>query len=98
MLVIGVDCSTTAAKAVAWDAWGASVAEGRSAFALDSPAPGAWEQDAEAWWTATRFAIAECVHALGSRSTEIRALCLTHQRETFVLTDPSSKPLHPATV
>ncbi|MCC6900093.1 MAG: hypothetical protein IT377_14030 [Polyangiaceae bacterium] len=98
MLVIGVDCSTTAAKAVVWDASGAAVCQGRSAFTLDSPGAGAWEQDAEAWWNATRLAIAECVHALGSRSTQIRALCLTHQRETFVLTDASSKPLHPALV
>lgn len=98
MLVVGIDCSTTASKAVAWDLDGLSVAEGRAAFALKSPAPDAWEQDAEAWWSATQVAIAECVRALGSRAGEVRALCVSHQRETFVLTDADSTPLHPALV
>ncbi len=98
MLVLGIDCSTTASKVVAWDLEGLSVAEGRATFALDNPAADAWEQDAEAWWSATLVALAECVHALGSRASEVRALCVTHQRETFVLTDADSKPLHPALV
>lgn len=96
MLVLGIDCSTTAAKAVAWDARGGAVAEGRASFELQSPQPNAWEQDAEAWWTATQSAIAECVRGLGPRAREVRALAIAHQRETFVLTDPSSRPLHPA--
>ena len=98
MLVLGIDCSTTASKVVAWDLEGLSVAEGRATFALENPAADAWEQDAEAWWSATLVALAECVHALGSRASEVRALCVTHQRETFVLTDADSKPLHPALV
>lgn len=98
MLVLGIDSSTTAVKAIAWDADGTSVAEGRATFSLSNPAPNAWEQDAESWWSATRFAIAECVRALGPRASELEALCLTHQRETFVLTDADGKPLAPALV
>lgn len=98
MLVLGIDASTTAVKAIAWDTAGTSVAEGRAGYSLENPAPGAWEQDAEAWWSATRFAIAECVRALGPRASELQALCITHQRETFVLTDADGKPLCPALV
>jgi len=98
MLVLGVDSSTTSTKAIAWDATGAPVAEGRASFTLENPAPDAWEQDAESWWAATQVALAGCVNALGPRAAELRALCLTHQRETFVLTDADSRPLHPALV
>lgn len=98
MLVIGIDCSTTASKAIAWDAAGQAVAEGRAELALENPAPEAWEQDAESWWTATLTALRECVCALGARAREVRALAITHQRETFVLTDGAGRPLHPALV
>ena len=33
-LVIGIDCSTTACKAIAWDAAGQAVAEGRATYDL----------------------------------------------------------------
>ena len=48
--VIGIDCSTTATKAVVWDEMGHSVAEGRATFPLDAPRPGWYEQDAEEWY------------------------------------------------
>jgi len=38
-LVIGIDSSTSATKAIAWDAGGRAVAEGRAAIALDNPQP-----------------------------------------------------------
>ena len=98
MLVLGIDCSTTATKAIAWDRQGRAVAEGRTSFALDNPELDGWEQDAEDWWSATLAAIAECVRQLADRAKEVRALCVAHQRETFVFTDASGKPLHPALV
>lgn len=98
MLVLGIDCSTTATKAIAWDARGTAVAQGRAAFPLSNPARDAWEQDAESWWTATVAAVSECARALGTRAKSVRALALTHQRETFVLTDAGGVPLRPAVV
>ena len=38
--VVGIDCSTTATKAVVWDEEGNSVAEGRAAIAADFIAGG----------------------------------------------------------
>ncbi|MBW2527285.1 MAG: xylulose kinase [Deltaproteobacteria bacterium] len=97
-LVLGVDCSTTACKAIAWDATGQAQAEGRAPIDLQHPAPDAWEQDADQWWTAWVQAIRAAASALGERARTIRALCVTHQRETFVLADERGAPLHPAVV
>ncbi len=96
-LVIGVDCSTTACKAIAWDRAGNAVSEGRAPIALENPEPDAWEQDANAWWEATRTALRACVGAL-EPGANVRGLCVTHQRETFVVADAHAQPLHPALV
>jgi xylulokinase len=92
--VIGVDCSTTAAKAVVWDATGRAVAEGRSAFSVSHPQPGWGEQRPEDWWVATAAAIAQAVRLVDARL--IRGLCITHQRETFACLDERGHALRPA--
>ena len=93
-LVLGIDCSTTASKAVAWDRAGTAVAEGRAPLTTQSPEPGWGEQDARTWWEATLTAVRE----LGGRVSldRIAALCVTHQRETFVPVDAVGNPLRPA--
>ncbi len=98
-LVLGIDCSTTSCKAIAWDRDGRAHAEGRAAIALVNPAKDAWEQDADAWWSGLVSAVRSVTRSLGEHShLRIRALCITHQRETFVLTDEQARPLHPALV
>jgi xylulokinase len=92
--VIGIDCSTTATKAVVWDEKGNSVAEGRATFPLSSPRPGWYEQDAEDWWTSTRTALQEAAARVDAGS--IKALGITHQRESFVCTDEIGRPLRQA--
>jgi xylulokinase len=93
-LVLGVDCSTTAAKAVVWDAGGHAVAEGRATFETSSPQQGWGEQNPEDWWTATRTAIRRAAQACDSR--RIAALAVTHQRETFACVTEDGRPLRPA--
>jgi xylulokinase len=93
-VVVGIDCSTTACKAIAWDGRGAAVAEGRAAIALDNPTPDAWQQDAEAWWRALGEACRGLAGAIDPR--RVAAVCVTNQRETFVVTDAEGRPLHPA--
>src|SRR5215213_8792136 len=92
--VIGIDCSTTATKAVVWDQDGHSVAEGRCAFSLTKPKPGWHEQDAQDWWRSTVTALREAAAAVDSR--QIGAIGLTHQRETFVCVGEDGRPLRPA--
>ncbi|HHH29665.1 MAG TPA: xylulose kinase [Polyangiaceae bacterium] len=95
-LVVGVDSSTTACKVVVWDGQGQAVAEGRAGFPLENPAPDGWEQDARQWWRALSEASRAAV--AGIAPERLGALCVTHQRETFVLTDALGEPVHPALV
>ena len=62
-LVLGVDCSTTACKVVAWDRAGKAVAEGRADLEEIHPQPLFSEQKAEGWWEGTSRAIS-AAHAL----------------------------------
>ena len=94
-LVIAVDCSTTAAKAVVHDEAGHVVAQAARPLRTLQPRPAWHEQDAEQWWVATHGAIAEAVAALCDPG-RVRALCITHQRESFVCLDGSGRPLRPA--
>ena len=93
-LVIGVDSSTTATKAIAWDREGNAVAEGRSNIAMNSPQPLYYEQDAEEWWTSLRVALSEICGAVDP--ARIAALSIANQRETFVPVDADGEPLRPA--
>lgn len=93
-LVIGVDCSTTACKAVVWDRTGKAVATGRRSYGLSHVRSGWVEQNAADWWTATSAAIAEAVKQVGGE--RIAALAITHQRETFVCLDDKGEAIRPA--
>lgn len=93
-LVIGVDCSTTASKAVVWDASGKAIATGRRTYGLNHMRSGWVEQNAEDWWRATQGALADAVKQAGS--DRIAAIAITHQRETFVCLDRAGNPLRPA--
>ena len=92
--VVGIDCSTTAAKAVVWNATGDALSEDRRTFELSQPRPGWGEQNAEDWWTATAGAIRRAVQTVDT--SRIGALCVTHQRESFVCVDDAGHPLRPA--
>ena len=93
-VVLAIDCSTTASKAVAWDRTGAAVAEGRSPLSLRSPFPGWGEQRPGEWWKATVAAIQDVVARVDP--ARIAALCVTHQRETFVPVRDDGTPLRDA--
>ena len=94
-LVIAVDCSTTAAKAVIHDEVGRVVAQAARPLLTRQPRPAWHEQDADQWWVATRGAVAEVVADLADPG-RVHALCLTHQRESFVCVDGVGRPLRPA--
>lgn len=93
-LVLAIDCSTTASKAVVWDMQGRAVSMGRASFSHATPQPGWGEQDPVDWWTATVEAIGKaCGRVDVSR---LAALSITHQRETFVCLDETGLALRPA--
>jgi sugar (pentulose or hexulose) kinase len=90
-LVIGLDCSTSACKAVVWDCRGNAIAKGHSSLSLIAPQPGWHEQSAEDWWASTMQAIRQAVSQVDK--SRLMALCIAHQRETFVPVDEQGQPL-----
>lgn len=98
-LLVGVDASTTAVKAIVFDRDGAIVSEGRHPIGLANPESDGWEQDAEEWWSAFERAVARAISSLTPEQVgAVRAIAVANQRETFVLVDAAGKPLHPALV
>jgi len=93
-LVIGIDLSTTTCKAIAWDARGVLVAQGRAPLTLSRPAPNAYEQDPEHWWCATQQAMKSLLAQIEGRS--IAAVAVVNQRETVAVTDAADQLLRPA--
>ena len=93
-LVLAVDCSTTASKAVVWDMEGRALSMGRAAFTHSAPRPGWGEQDPQDWWIATIEAIGKACGRIDV--SRLAAIAITHQRETFVCLDESGHALRPA--
>ncbi|MGL4650716.1 MAG: xylulokinase, partial [Caldilineaceae bacterium] len=93
-LVISMDSSTTACKALAWDAQGNAVAEGRASYPLRQPRPGFHEQSAEDWWSGACAALRACTAQVDP--ADIDGFAITHQRESFVVLDADGAPLRDA--
>lgn len=93
-VVIGVDSSTTACKAIAWDKHGQIVAEGRDSYPLLRPQPTWFEQNAEHWWHSIGVALKELLSQIDV--AKIEAICITHQRESFVPIDKQGRPIRNA--
>src|ERR671916_838688 len=94
--VIGVDSSTTATKAVVWSREGGAVADGRAEFSLALPRPGWHEQDSEDWWRSTVTAVRRALQSVDA--SDVEAIAVTHQRETFVCLDEDGRAVRPAIV
>jgi xylulokinase len=95
-LVIGIDSSTTATKAIAWDRHGRAVAEGRASIPLANPRPGWFEQDPLDWWQSTRDALREVTRLVDP--ARIAAVAISNQRETFAPFDAQGNALRAGTV
>src|SRR5690242_14431753 len=95
-LVIGIDSSTSATKAIAWDQRGRVVAEGRAAIAMSNPHPGWFEQDPGEWWSSTVAALQQLTSKVDAE--RIAAIGISNQRETFGVFTADGTPLRPGTV
>ena len=95
-LVIGIDASTSAVKAIAWNRQGEPLAQGRCAIPLHSPAPDWYEQDPEDWWQATCAALRELAQKVDPG--RFAAVAVSNQRETFVPLTSEGAPVRPAIV
>jgi sugar (pentulose or hexulose) kinase len=93
-LVIGVDSSTTACKAIAWDRHGKAVAVSRASIEMFSPNPNWYEQRAEDWWTTLCQTLRGVTAQVGA--DRIAGVCITNQRETLVPVDDRGQPIRNA--
>jgi xylulokinase len=92
-LVIGIDSSTTATKAIAWDRNGRVEVEGRARIPMANPQPGWFEQDPEDWWRSTAEALRQVTAVVDP--ARIEALSIANQRETFAVLDRDGNALRP---
>ena len=92
--LVGVDCSTTAAKAAVFTPAGECVALGKAALELSLPHPGWHEQDPRQWWTAVKQALAAALTEVDSSA--VAAIAVSHQRESFACLGADGTPLRPA--
>jgi sugar (pentulose or hexulose) kinase len=95
-LVIGIDSSTTATKALAFDARGRIVAEGRAAVPLSNPKPGWFEQEVSDWTGALTKSLRQLTKKIDGR--RVAALAISNQRESFAQFDERGKALRPGTL
>ena len=95
-LVLGIDVSTTATKAVLVDHDGAVVGIGSSAYEVSVPRPQWSEQDPRLWWDATTAAIRAALADAGVDGSQVVSVGLTGQMHGAVLLDAADQPLRPA--
>jgi xylulokinase len=95
-VVIGIDSSTQSTKAIAWNAKGNALAEGRGPIGLSNPALGHFEQDPAEWWRSTVTALSEVMRTVDKRA--VQGVAISNQRETqgFFAADGTS--VRPATL
>jgi xylulokinase len=95
-LVLGIDVSTTATKAVLVDPGGEVRGVGSSQYAVAMPHPLWSEQDPADWWRATGIAIHGALAAAAVPGAEVEAVGLTGQMHGAVLLDAAGDVVRPA--
>jgi len=95
-LFLGVDVSTTGAKALLIDEKGAVVASATTALTLQAPRPLWSEQDPHEWWTGTAASIRKALAEAGTSGQDVAAVGLTGQMHGLVLLDAKREVLRPA--
>lgn len=93
-VLLGIDVSTTATKAVLVDERGRIRSVGTAEYPFDTPRPGWSEQDPDLWWRGARDAIGQALaHA---DDVEVSAVGLAGQMHGLVALDAASRVLRPA--
>ena len=93
-LVLGIDSSTTATKAIAWDRAGRAVAEGRSSLPMHDLGRGWMEQGVDDWWRSLGKALGDLFRQVDP--ARVAALAISNQRETVGFLDERGEELRPA--
>ncbi len=95
-LFIGIDISTTGAKALLINAKGNVVSIATTPLALSTPHPLWSEQEPSAWWQATAESIRHALSQADATGADVAAIGLTGQMHGLVLLDEHGEVLRPA--
>ena len=94
--LLGIDLSTTGAKALLIDREGRVVSSATTPLRISTPFPLWSEQDPHEWWTATAHSIAQALAGAGLSGESIAAIGLTGQMHGLVMLDDEGHVLRPA--
>ncbi len=95
-LLLGIDVSTTGAKALLIDEKGDVVSSATTPLALSTPRPLWSEQDPRDWWTGIARSIRQALQEAGVSGENVIAIGLTGQMHGLVLLDEQGEVLRPA--
>jgi xylulokinase len=94
--VMGIDVSTTGAKALLVNEAGDVICAVNTPLTLSTPRPLWSEQDPKEWWSATVTSIAGALERSGVRASDVLAIGLTGQMHGLTLLDRDGNVLRPA--
>ena len=95
-LVLGIDTSTTATKAILVDESGVVKGVASATYGYETPQPLWAEQSPASWWEGTAASVREVMAATGTSADEVEAVGLTGQMHGSVLLDEEGAVVRPA--
>ncbi len=95
-MLLGIDVSTTGAKALVIDERGEVIASATEEYPLHTPRPLWSEQDPADWWRGVQGAIRRVLAMPGVSARDIQGIGLTGQMHGLVLLDEAGNVLRPA--
>jgi xylulokinase len=95
-LLLGIDLSTTGAKALLIDVEGTAVSSSTTPLTVSTPHPLWSEQHPEDWWQATKTSIRHALADANASWPAVKAIGLTGQMHGLVLLDQNGDVLRPA--
>jgi xylulokinase len=95
-MLLGIDLSTTGAKALLIDRDGRVVSSATTPLSLSTPHPLWSEQDPREWWTASTNSIKQALATANASGADVIAIGLTGQMHGLVLLDEQGEVLRPA--
>ncbi|HEX7433921.1 MAG TPA: xylulokinase [Anaerolineaceae bacterium] len=94
--LLGVDVSTTGAKAILINEDGQVIASATTSYSLSTPQPLWSEQSPADWWNGAAASIREAMATSSINSLDIKGIGLTGQMHGLVLLDRQNQVLRPA--
>ncbi|NPV86262.1 MAG: xylulokinase [Anaerolineae bacterium] len=94
--LLGIDISTTGAKALLIDSQGTVVSSATTPMSLSTPHPLWSEQNPEDWWQGICASIRRVLTETGISGSEVAAIGLTGQMHGLVMLDDQGNVLRPA--